>query len=241
MNQYQTRVQCIKSSGYIKPPPPYVLYCALNSAPKGAGEKRKGEEKEKEKNPPNKITTPIINELRLHTTTLTVKLRKAPELKESYHYARTKLGETDGRGNNVHVLLRLPENTIVPKHYSMKTKVERAHWISDKPIFRKLMEHIEIDQHHITFPLQQHTHTPTRHPRRQGRRGQHIATGRPSHLNLWVENFAEWSRDGLAQQDLDEIHSAVLQAVYQFWKPHLAYESVMRARVSLRATPKPAV
>jgi hypothetical protein len=58
----------------------------------------------------------------------------------------------------VPVLLRLPENTIMPKHYSMKTKVERAHWISNKPIFRKLMEHIEIDQHHITFHLQQHTH-----------------------------------------------------------------------------------
>jgi hypothetical protein len=82
-----------------------------------------------EKTPPNKITTPIINELRLHTTTLIVKLRKAPELKESYHYARTKLGETDGRGNNVPVLLRLPENTIMPKHYSMKTKVERVYKI----------------------------------------------------------------------------------------------------------------
>jgi hypothetical protein len=60
MNQYQTRVQCIKSSGYIKPPPPYVLYCALNSAPKGAGEKRKGEEKEKEKNPPDPPIHPSI-------------------------------------------------------------------------------------------------------------------------------------------------------------------------------------
>jgi hypothetical protein len=87
-----------------------------------------------EKTPPNKITTPIINELRLHTTTLIVKLRKAP---------RAKGG----------------------------------------------------------LPLRSD----------------------------------ETRRDGLAQQDLDEIHSTVLQAVYRFWKPHLAYESAMRA------TPKPAV